>query len=365
MGPKRENILILRLSAAGDILQTLPAVELLRQEKPRARITWMVDDRFAPLLKNQSLVDEILIHPRKAWGEGLGSARLPWIAGEILLFAQALRHRGFDLALDFQGNLKSGVWSWLSGARLRVGFAQGHCKEANVLFNTVHVAPPEFRMHRVRKYIALLGGVGIHSSDVIAGYDVTPQARGIFEAFHKGAGGLPVAVLSPGTSAFGAYKQWSPERWGGLAARLRHEFGLLPVFPAGPGEQDLAERIATASDHALVVPTPPPNFAQLAAFIEGARIFIGVDSAPLHLAHLLGRPVVAIFGPTDTALYAPFHGQSEVLKPDLPCSPCPTRGCDDQRCLDGISVEDVAGRVGALMERTSLAASNLCQGEAE
>lgn len=351
------RLLVLRLSSAGDILQTLPAVKALRACLPEASVDWLVDDRHARLLRGQPEADRLFVHPRGRWSGALRSpARAPSVAAETLALARSLRSRRYDAALDFQGNLKSGLWSLLSGAERRVGFARSASREGNALFHTVRVQPPARRLHRVRKYLCLLEGLGLRAEEAPSGYRVEDGARRSFLRFlgERGGAGARAAVFSPSTSSFGAYKRWSEEKWGRLARMLREETGVLPVFPAGPGEEGLALRLRQASEEALEVPERALPFGELAAFVEGAQLFVGVDSAPLHLAHLMRKPVVALFGPTDPALYAPFLGPSEVVAADLPCMPCRTRGCAERRCMEALTPEAVMSRLRSLLEREGL-----------
>jgi ADP-heptose:LPS heptosyltransferase len=340
----REKILVLRLSSAGDILQTLPAVKVLRQQRPDAHIAWLVDKRHVDLLEGQPEVDEVLVHPRARWGAGLRGARtFPRTTAEILDFSRTLRRQGFHATLDFQGNLKSGFWSWMSGAPLRIGFGPGDSKEVNFLFNTAFVRPSGKAIHRVRKYVDLLRGLSIQTDDIPSGYAVEKEARAAFFAFlrDRDLTGRDLVVLSPATSRFGRYKKWTAPQWGELAARLEEECNALPVYPWGPGEREEAEGMAGTSRGALILPEEATTFAQLAAFLEGAALFIGVDSAPMHMAHISGTPVVALFGPTNQTYFAPFLCANALVRADLPCSPCRTRGCDDIRCMADITVDRV------------------------
>jgi ADP-heptose:LPS heptosyltransferase len=304
-----------------------------------------VDTAFADLVRGQPEVDEVLLHRRRRWGQDLHRPwSVPRATTEILTFAKDLRNRSFDVALDFQGNLKSGLWSWVSGAPVRVGFAPPASKEFNFIFNNVHVRIQPGPRKRILKHIDLLEGLDIREEEVPSGYHVEETHRSVYLDFLREAGiaGRQIALLSPGTSRFGAYKRWRADSWTSLARLLDGEANLVPVFAWGAGEEDFARELAASAHGVLKIPDRSTGFGELAAFAEGADLLVGVDSAPMHLAHLLGKPTTIIFGPTDPALYAPFLAPHETVRTDLPCMPCRTRGCDDRRCLDEISPEAVA-----------------------
>jgi len=146
------KILILRLSAVGDVIRTLPAVKALKEYYPSSSITWVVEEPSKALLESQPEIDEIILFPRKKWADGIKSARRIWTTvAEMRSFALGLRGRGFDAVLDFHGILKSGLVSFFSGSRRRIGFDRRSAKEGSYTFSNVRVKLPEERMSRFKE----------------------------------------------------------------------------------------------------------------------------------------------------------------------------------------------------------------------
>jgi ADP-heptose:LPS heptosyltransferase len=162
----------------------------------------------------------------------------------------------------------------------------------------------------------------------------------------------PLVVLHPGTSAFGRLKRWPAARFGETAARLQREAAARCVVTYGPGEEGLASEVVAASTDAARL-APKFTLGELIELLRRASLVIGADTGPLHLAALLKRPVVAIFGPKDPSIYAPYGTRSEIIHADLPCSPCTKRKCDHVRCMDCISAADVAAAAERLLNATS------------
>ena len=267
--------------------------------------------------------------------------RWPRAVAEGCRFVKDLRRRGYDCVLDFQGSLKSGVLGLLSGARDRVGFARGHCRELNWLFNNVWAMPSAKRMPRAEKFAAL---AQVIAPDLqLDGVSLREDAEAVawVEPFlDQIPGDGPVVVLHPGTSVFGEFKRWPPERFGALAATLQERVGARCLVTQGPDEDTLAAQVVEASKGAGHE-VEPLTIARLIELLRRAQAVVAGDTGPLHIAALLERPVVAIFGPKDPVVYAPYGTRCEMVRAKVDCSPCTRRECDDMRCIHQISVEAV------------------------
>ncbi|MHC4600719.1 MAG: glycosyltransferase family 9 protein [Planctomycetota bacterium] len=337
MTKPNERILVVRLSSGGDVLQTLPALAILREARPEARITFLVEDRFARFVLGRDEVDEVLVWPRSRWTSMWRSVRAPLALVECLAFWADLARKRFHVALDFQGNLKSGLHTAFTLAPRRIGFARESSKEGNFLFTNRKVVPSDEGGSRVRKYVELLAGLGVRGREAAP---VGPP-RGAAGAFRRLAGetGLPGEgfwVIHPGTSRFGSYKRWPLDRWKGFAERLAQGAPVLVSW--GPGDEEAARSLGGLTG--VVVPDRPIDLPELSGALTAARGFVGTDSAPLHLAHALGCPAVGLFGPTDPKLYRPWM-TGRAVTGGLPCTPCPGRGCGELRCMEAIEVEAV------------------------
>jgi heptosyltransferase-1 len=344
------GILIIRLGSLGDVANTLPAVQALKESLPGERFGWLVEEPSAELVRLAGIAERIILFPRQRLGELL---RRPWrwpgLCAEILRLRREIREQGYLCTLDFQGNLKSGLLSLLSGARDRFGFARGHCREMNWLFNNIQALPASARLLRAEKAAALAQAVEpelkLHA--VALAEEASSVAR-VAQFLETLAGDGPLVVLHPGTSAFGRFKRWPAARFGETAARLQRDLGARCLVTYGPGEEELASEVIAASAGAARL-APKFTLGELIELLRRASLVIGADTGPLHLAALLERPVVAIFGPKDPAIYAPYGTRSEIVRADLPCSPCTKRSCDHVRCMECISAAEVAAAAERLL----------------
>lgn len=351
------RFLVVRLSALGDVLHALPAVAALRVARPEARIEWLVEDRFAAILEGHPAIDRVRVVPRTRWRRDL---RRPWkwpgLVLDAVRFVGGLWGGRFDAAIDLQGNAKSGLWSLLSGAPARFGFASGDVREGNGLLTNRHVRVPAGAVHRVDRALALVGAAVGRAA---LPYVTAPIARSGDERERvdrmlsdAGAPMRGFAVLHPGSSGFGSFKRWPPERFGELARRLGAE-GTRCVVTVGPGEAELgAEVLAAARGSAVVL--APPDLRSLAELVSRASVFVSADTGPLHVAAAEGVAVVALFGPKDAAIYGPYRppvgGRAAgvgcvVTSTGVGCRPCVLRRCPDPVCMTSIDVAVVADRV--------------------
>ena len=323
------RILFIRLSAVGDVINTLPALEALRRGLPDAFIGYVVEDRAHDLITSHPSVNRVHLYRRKRWARYLHQPLHWWsMFEEFSRFLHEIRREQYTVALDFQGNLKGAFHALLSGARRRVGFSRGHCKENNYFFNNEHVTPPggTEKINRVEKFLSLAGHLGV--SVASPGYRLpeTREGRARVDAFIAANGLKSYAAIHPGTSDFGALKRWPPERFGELASKLE----LPCVITWGPGERPLAEAVAAASRGAARIAMETRSILELAELIRRARLYVGCDSGPLHLASAVGTPSVALFGPKDPRTYGPYNPRHRVvLKGELGRGSMEAIGVDD------------------------------------
>jgi lipopolysaccharide heptosyltransferase I len=337
------RIAIVRLSALGDVINTLPALTALRCARPQAHIGWIVETASAGLLEGHPMLDELVVLDRKAWAARLKRLRgVPRVMGEAREFSAKLRAGGFDAAIDFQGNFRSGVVSLLSGAPLRVGLARKDGKELNHLFTTRHVALPDRPVHRVERGLLLLEALGVATDEAAPVVPASDADRQRIDALVAERRLEPngFAVIHSGTSRFGSYKKWPGARWAVVATRLAQELGLRVVLTRGPDGADEAEAVAgEAAPEAMV--SPLLSLRELGELFRRCRLFLSPDTGPMHLASAVGAPVVALFGPKDPQVYGPYFSPSAIVEKEMACRPCRKRSCDDPRCMLAITPDDV------------------------
>jgi ADP-heptose:LPS heptosyltransferase len=311
------TILIVRLGAMGDIVRTLPAVRLLRFGLPDARIHWVAWEPWTRLLRDHPDLDGVVGLPRSEL-RALARSPLGWpnLAGTTGRLAARLRALHPGLVLDFHGDLRSGIIGRLSGAPVRVGYEGHQQKEGNHLFTTHRVAAGDRRTPRLERNLDLVRALGLPVRPVPdAGIEIPEIDRRAAEeiASTLSGGSAGYAVLGPGASRRQAYKR-PPASLFAAAARALVSLGIVPIVASGPGEDDDAVRVIEASEGAAHR-SPSTGLLTLAALLAGARVFVGGDSGPLHLACGVGCPVVGLYGPTDPLVNTPWNVRHAVVFP--------------------------------------------------
>ena len=340
------KFLILRLSAIGDVIRTLPAVKALKEGFPLSHITWVVEEPSVDLLKSQSGIDEVILFPRREWTRGKKSIKGLWkTLWEMKNFVSILREQKFDVVLDFHGILKSGILSFLSGAPKRIGFDR-HASKEGFLFSNVRVSLPGQRVSRLERNFGLLKGIGVEGLEMKGfrpGLDIPPEDRDRMDSFLKGVPFTPaksLIAIHPGTSAKTAYKRWMPEQYSQLADRLVRELGASVIFTWGPGELEWVEGIREGMKERSILAPRTETLTQLGEIFRRCDLYIGGDTGPMHIASYVDVPVVVIFGPTDPWVNEPM-GRHVKIRKEVGCNPCRDRGCKELRCLEAVTVDDV------------------------
>jgi lipopolysaccharide heptosyltransferase I len=330
------NILIVRLGALGDIIHAVPAAAALRLHFPDARIDWLVDAKHREMLDLVTVLDRavVLESPTLAgWTDGV----------------RRLRAGGYDVAIDFQGLLKSAVLARASGASRVLGFSIWHLREKTArpfYSETDGHAPDQVRLqpdpHVIYKNLRLLRTLGVADETIrfpLAAV-VSPALARVREAIGALA---PFALINPG--AAWPNKRWPPERFGEVASFLRDVRGLVSIVLWGPGEEPIARAVVDASSGAARL-APRTLLADVLTLARAATLVISGDTGPLHIAAAAGTPVVALFGPTDPARNGPWSPDDVVVSRFAACGCHYDRRCHEASwCLADVSVTEVTAAV--------------------
>lgn len=316
------KILIVRLGALGDILHALPAVTAIRAALPDATLGWLVEENFSELLTapghkelnshtgpQRPAVNYIHTVNTRRWRRHLTEARtLREVKGNL----GRLRGVKYDIALDFQGNIKSAIFGKISHADALVGFTDPRERAARFFYDKKFPRPGEHVIEQNLEFAkqALKLYLGNQQLQLMAPQlpcDPASEAWAQAELTRLGVGNF--AIVTPGAGWGG--KQWPAERYGAVARALAAH-NLKTLVNMAPGEEQLADTVMKASTGSAI--PVKADISQLIAITRRARIFIGGDTGPLHLAAALGIPVVAIFGPTDPARTGPFETPAIALR---------------------------------------------------
>jgi lipopolysaccharide heptosyltransferase I len=307
-----DRVLIVRLGAVGDVLRSLPALRQIRAAFPAAHLAWIVEDLSAPLLENHPDIDQVIPLSRSELRRAGAS---PW---EMVRFVGQLRHQlraaRYGVAVDLQSSFKSGVLTALTGAARRVGYAPGFCREASFLFTTEWLPLSSPWLNRVEKHLEMASALGSPRLDP-APTPLPERSEDGVEAEAILARALPKpeprVVISPGVSHRQSFKMWPPGHYMRLVTLIRRTLAVRPLVVWGPGEEELAGLIVQSTGGDALM-APRTSLTVLAALLRRSAAFVGADTGTMHLAWIVGCPVVAMFGPTDPRLNAP-RGEGHIV----------------------------------------------------
>lgn len=356
--PPKARVLVVRLSALGDVVFAIPAVAALRQMLPDAQIDWLVEDRHASLLRSLPLHDNSIIFPRSEWKQRGGLGRV-W---KHIRNLRALPK--YDAVIDFQGNLKSSMQARAVPSALRLGFDKGVAKEGAYRRYNKRVANPGRVPRAVRDLALVREFARLHDLDwqwpnwnsasnalPIVGRWTMPAEVVAEMAVSLAADAQqnqPLLLLHTSVTSYGKDKEWPLESWVELIRGLTaddHRVRLLWT----PGDRPHVEKILSYCPQAQLAP-PTPSLEHLMALLDEAALTIGTDSGPVHLAALRGNRVLGLYGPTDPVRFAPPGPDAHVVSA-LPVEQEPPKR--DRSCrsplMEQIAAADVLARAQELL----------------
>ncbi len=331
------NILVVRLSARGDVVLASPLAGAIRRAFPSARLTWIAEERTADMIRHNPHLDDVIVWRRASWKQMFRQGRWVALIHEALRFLDDLRSRRFDVALDAQGLLRSGAVAFLSGARVRIGL---NSKEGSGLLMTRVVRAKDGRAVAAAN-ARFAEALGLDASDfaleIPRGADEKAAARRLIA--EEGLGDGFVAAC-PFTTRF--YKHWFEDRWASLLARLPETTGLPVALLGGPADRPAANRILEAVEGPVADFVGRTTLGEAAALVERCAALVGVDTGMTHMAHAFRRPAVALFG-SNTPYLDPPGPQAVVLHSGRECAPCNGKLTCGGRidCMRDLSVERV------------------------
>ena len=329
--PDIHKILVIRVDGIGDLLNSTPAIALLRENYPSAEITVLVRPLNAPVLIGNPDVDRILIFDRAGKHSGI-LARLQ--------FYRELRRERFQLVVAMQTAMWTHLVAFLSGARSRLGRYQKRFRST-----LTHAWRGRYRKgetHEVDRNLELVGlickGEGKRNlifhllSDEIADAETRLASWGI------GADAFLIGI-HPGGSSFD--KRWPEKRYAELADRLSQQYNATILLLRGPEEAQLVQNIQAAMQSDAIT-YAPETIRELGAMLSCCNLVVCNDSGPMHLAAALDVPMVAIFGPTDHVAWHPLSENASIVRRDMPCWPCSAHKCKiGWECTKKLPIETV------------------------
>jgi heptosyltransferase-1 len=317
------EILLIKLGALGDVINTLPLAVSLKRHLG-AEITWLVEPLSFPMVSGHPAVDRVVLFEKRNW-----QASLPGVLNEI-------RSKRFDIVLDLQRILKSGLFCLASNAHRKIGFDRARCKEATWLFPFERISPSDTGKHMALQYMDFAAHLGVDDSEIRWDIPVSGKIpKGLPEKY---------AVLNIGATK--KANLWQASNFSRLAMMIKAHFGVESVITGGPEDVGTSRKIESDAAGSAVNMAGKTTITELKEVLAGSAATVSCDTGPMHLAVALGRPVIALFGPSDPRRTGPLYG--EVIQKSLDCVPCNRRSCSDPKCMREITPEDVMARLEAL-----------------
>ena len=362
------KILIVKLSAIGDVIHTLPALTALRRRYPDARIDWLVEDAAADLVQGHAALNQALVWRRREFVKLLKAGKLSPAASLFFRTVLALRDTRYDLVIDFQALLKSSLWIFLARGRRKAGFGSGMAhSESSHLFLNERIPAVSMEVHALDRGLKLLQALGISESQVLYHLPVREEDQRAAEQLLAESGvsvDRPFVAINP--VAKWPTKLWPPERFRELAAHLLKK-GFQVVFTGSREDRPLIDETAGTISSLVSRLDGQTTLKVLAAVFSSASVVVSTDTGPMHLAAAVGTPVVALFGPTAPWRTGPYGKGHVVLRAGVRCSPCFSRSCkspelEPMACMNSITVEQVAEAVSRLCAERQSRATQRQQG---
>ncbi len=369
------KILLIKLSAVGDVVHTIPVLNKLRRRYPNAQLDWLVTPGIAELLRHHPAISNVLAFARavRAGPWGLGS--LAALAGYVRL-ATKLRAASYDLVVDMHGQMRTALLALATGAPARVGFdrpraevwqaserafpeqtrkhAWQGAREGSWLAYTHTIPVPTLEMHAVDRYLNVGPLLGLDEGPADFSFPIPQEADRRIEALldYYDIAKAKIVVMAPGT--IWETKQWRRDAFAEVARHfLRQKFAVTLI--GSERERAVCDAVAALAP-GVVNLGGETTLSELAALIRGATICVTNDSGPMHLAVALGRPVVSVFGPTDPIWIGPYRRDGAVLQAkNLPCAPCYLRQLSrcayGHACMHGVAASAVIERMEAMLKQ--------------
>ena len=319
------KILIIKPSSLGDVVHSLPFLNVIRTCFPKAEIHWVIAKGLEGLLEGHPMVNKLWIINKDKWKK---IKNVKGTINELKGLFKELKKEKFDLVVDLQGLLRSGILTSATSAPVRIGFAEE--REGSKFFYT-HKVKGGRNIHAVDRYLKIADFLGCNITDIRFPFPLHFKSSIITNY------SLPedYAVIVPG--ARWKTKVWPSKKFGKLSSKLP----IMTVIVGSKTDIDIANEIAALSKGKATSLADKTDLKELIEVIRNARLMVSNDSGPMHIAAALGIPVFAIFGPTDPLRTGPYGKGHTIIREDISCAPCFKRTCSDVKCMNNLSAEKV------------------------
>jgi lipopolysaccharide heptosyltransferase I len=338
-----KNILIIKPSSIGDIIHTLPFLYSIRARYPKAKISWLIKSGLDDLIASNPYLNEVILFERKRWG---GFDDIGYKFKGLTEFIRELRRKRFDLVIDLQGLFRSGIITYLSGADYRIGFA--NAREFSPIFYNYKVSHPPIEMHAVDRYLLVAKELGSDISKKDFTINISKKEKEYALSLISRNKKRSLIAVNP--SARWETKMWPMKRYAELTDTIAAKLKAQPVLIGSSEDKVRINELLSMAKSKPVNLCGKTSLLQLAALLKKVDLLITNDSGPMHIAAAVGTPVVALFGPTRPKRTGPYGDRHVVIQKDLSCIRCLKKRCDDLKCMEAITVNDVLTAVKGILK---------------
>lgn len=345
------NILIIKLSAIGDVVHSLPLLEVLKDRFPLSKIDWVVEEDASGIIEDHPDIDQLIIFPRKNWIKRfIKKGEYRSVGKEVVNFLKELKKKKYDIIVDLQGLFKSGILTFIARGRRKIALNGG--REASSIFVNERVAIPDPNIHALERYLYIARYLGVTELDWNGQIPIhNTDKRYVNHLLKKIGNGRTLIAVNP--MAKWETKLWGLDRFACLADRIKEELNAVVIFTGSESDTKPIKTILSRMNTSALNLAGKTTLKELAYLYQKCAIVISTDTGPMHIAAAMTSPVViALFGPTSPFKTGPYGAKHRVIRTGLECSPCFKKKCDDMSCMKKIAVEMVFEAVKEVLTST-------------
>jgi len=335
--PAAPSILIILMGSLGDVARGLCLVSHIKAHRPESRITWLVEPKCADLVGLHPQIDHIIEFKRKR----------PVAAMRDLY--QNLQKEHFDITLDLQRILKSGIFSLLSRAKRRIGFHRRNAKELNWLFNNESIPHCDENLPKLGHYLKFTEHLGLPEPNRL---DFGLKSLDVNKLIPPAVAAIQNSFIAVVMGSSWESKDWSFEGYGQLLQHVIKNLNRHVVLLGGSDQWSIAEKQMEKANSPNIINLTGNSLIEMTAVLKAAAAAVGPDSGPGHLAAAVGTPYVTLFGPTPFSRHVPYGCEHLIVQSGLDCVPCYKKQCPDRnkQCMQNIEADDVVEKISIALD---------------
>ncbi|RPH49802.1 MAG: glycosyltransferase family 9 protein [Desulfobacteraceae bacterium] len=349
---KLSNILIIKLSSIGDVVHTLPFLEVLKKNNPDSNIDWLIEEEASHVITGHSSINHIIISKRKAWEkEILNPFNFIKVSAEVAAFYKELKKTSYDIVIDLQGLFRSGFLTALSRGKRKIGMSGG--REGASFFLKELPVPVDYEQHAVDRYLKVAAYLGCNNNEFKGEIPVFEQDKKLTNGL-LGSDTKKNNIIAVNPIAKWKTKLWEAGKFSELALRLQKELNCLVIFTGSSRDRPVIdEMIKQMGNNGPLNLAGRTSLKELAYLYSRCSLLVCTDTGPMHIAAAMGCRVVALFGPTAPLRTGPYGTGHRVIRSGIDCSPCFKKECKDPKCMKVITVNAVIDAVRSIILKGS------------